>query len=111
MSGGHFCYQDRNLKNEIFGYRYEKPVPNIFEDKEISELVWDVLDLVHDFDWYISGDTSEDDWLEAKGLFKAKWLRSDGQERCKNIVDGAVEELREELYKTFGLGPDGDLIK
>ena len=106
MSGGRFCYLDSQLKNEIFGYAYEKPIPNMFEDKEISMLVWDVLELIHDFDWYASGDTSEEDWLEAKGLFKAKWLNSDGQERCKEIVDKSIEELREELYKTFGVSYD-----
>ena len=54
MSGGHFEYLDGRLKDEIFGY--ENKVKNVFEDREISELVFDVLDLIHEFDWYYSGD-------------------------------------------------------
>ena len=37
MSGGRFDYIDSRAKNEIFGWGY-KPT-NVFEDREISELV------------------------------------------------------------------------
>lgn len=46
MSGGRFDYKDSSLKGEIYGWT-DKP-SNVFEDREISELVWDVLDLIHD---------------------------------------------------------------
>lgn len=59
MSGGRFNYMDSSLMDEIFGYS-EKP-RDVFEDMEISQLVWDVLKLIHDFDWYASGDSGEDD--------------------------------------------------
>lgn len=42
MSGGRFNYLDSQLKHEIFGWT-DKP-SNVFEDREISELVWDILD-------------------------------------------------------------------
>ena len=64
MSGGRFEYIDGRLKDEIFGWT-DKP-GNVFEDKEISELVWDVLDLIHDFDWYASGDTCKETYLKKK---------------------------------------------
>lgn len=48
MSGGHFNYKDSELKNEIFDW--EEKVTNQFEDLEISELVFDVLDLIHEYD-------------------------------------------------------------
>ena len=71
MSGGHFNYLDSQLKSEIFGWtnRYS----NVFEDKQISALVWDVLDLIHEFDWYKSGDNGRDTYLEAKSDFKKKF--------------------------------------
>lgn len=99
MSGGRFNYLDSTLKTEIFGYNFDKP-KNVFEDLEVSELVWDVLDLVHTFDWYISGDTDEDDYLSAKKNFKNKWLEN-GTQRQKQIIDDAINELRDELYKTY----------
>lgn len=98
MSGGRFCYVDSQLKHEIFGWS-DKP-RNVFEDREISELVWDVLDLIHEFDWYESGDTGEDDYLKAKKEFKEKWLAND-MKRQKRIIDEAIEDLKNDLYKTW----------
>ena len=99
MSGGKFDYMDMHLKTEIFGYGDEPT--NVFEDREISELVWDVLDLIHKYDWYASADTGEDTYLEAKAKFKAKWFKEERSERIKGIVDKAISEVRKELYKTF----------
>lgn len=99
MSGGHFNYQDSSLKSEIFGW--DERFHNVFKDREISELVWDVLNLIHDFDWYCSGDTGEDDWLESKSAFKAKWLKAAPEDRIKRIIDGSIDETKRELYKTF----------
>lgn len=100
MSGGRFNYMDGTLKNEIYGW-VDKP-SNVFEDREISELVWDVLDLIHDYDWYASGDTSEESYLEAKSEFKKKWFSNRGV-RIRRIVDDAIEQCKNELYITFGL--------
>jgi len=101
MSGGRFNYADFRLKDEIFGY-HNKPT-NVFQDREISELVWDVLDLIHDYDWYASGDTSKATYLKQKAEFKKKWLSNRGV-RVRQTVDTAIQELRDELYETFNLG-------
>lgn len=101
MSGGRFNYLDRNLKVEIYGYT-DKP-SNVFEDKEISGLVWDVLDLIHNYDWYVSGDTCEETYLNFKRIFKEKWLSNDPLERVKRIIDEAISECKEELYKTYNV--------
>ena len=108
MSGGRFQYIDSQLKSEIYGW-VDKPI-NIFEDREISELIWDVFDLIHEYDWYASGDTSEKDYLEAKAEFKNKWLKGDKKtrdERMKRIIDEVIAEARDDLYKTF-LGGVGE---
>lgn len=103
MSGGHFEYQDSSLKYEIFGYDDGVRRTNPLEDIEISDLVYDVLDLLHDFDWYKSGDTCEEDYLKAKNKFKKKWFGSNRKIRMKEYIDQTWEETREELYKTFGV--------
>lgn len=107
MSGGRFNYTDQSLKHDIFGWS-ERP-SNVFEDREISELVWDVLDLIHSFDWYESGDTGEEDYLQAKEAFKEKWL-SNPEVRVRRIVDEAIQACKEELYKTYGFkeSPNAD---
>ena len=99
MSGGRIDYIDGLLKSEIFGWT---DVPgNVFEDREISELVWDVLDLIHDFDWYASGDTCKETWLKAKEKFKKKWFSNRGV-RVRQIVDDALKQCKAELYEKFG---------
>lgn len=100
MSGGRFDYIDGRCKDEIFGWS-DKP-RNVFEDREISELIWDVFDLIHDYDWYASGDTCEETYLKAKAKFKRKWLKND-EERAQRVIDNAIDEVRQELYKTFGV--------
>ena len=105
MSGGRFDYVDMRLKDEIFGYMDEPA--NVFEDREISELVWDVLDLIHEYDWYASGDTCKENYLEAKDAFKKKWFSNRGV-RVRRIVDEALKQCKDELYETFGFEQDGD---
>ena len=84
MSGGRFEYADMTAKNMIFDY---DKCTNVFEDREISELVWDIFDLIHQFDWYKSGDTDKSDYLKAK----------------RALIDEAVAELKQELYETYDL--------
>ena len=101
MSGGHFGYADSRAMDEIFGWFVEKP-PNVFEDREISELIFDVFNLIHDFDWYKSGDTDEDDYLKAKTAFKKKWLKN-SDVRVRRIIDETIDRAKKELYKTYGV--------
>ena len=103
MSGGRFDYKDISLKSEIYGWTDE--LSNVFEDSEISELVWDVLDLIHDFDLYKSDDTGKEDYLEAKAKFKKKWFSNRGV-RVRRIVDDAIQQCKNELYETFGFDDD-----
>jgi len=100
MSGGHFNYDDGRLKDTIFDYD-SKPT-NQFEDPEIAELVFDVLTLIHDYDWYVSGDTGRDTWLEAKAVFKKKWLRKSNLETLEKIIEARIEATRSELKEMLG---------
>lgn len=105
MSGGRFNYVDSQLKNEIFNWA-DEPF-NVFEDREISELTWDLLELIHEYDWYASGDTGKDDYLEAKVAFKKKWLSNRGV-AVRRIVDNAINDIRKELYETYGIEKEGN---
>ena len=105
MSGGYFNYMDSQLKSEVFGWSNQWW--NVFEDQEISELVWDIFDLMHDFDWYKKGDTNRETYLRAKADFKKKWMDNRGV-RVRRIVDEALQRTKEELYETFGIVEEGD---
>jgi hypothetical protein len=98
VSGGHFDYKDMSLKSEMFGW---SDVPqNVLEDRELSELAFDLLDVIHEYDWYVSGDTCKETYLKAKDKFKKKWLSNRGI-NVRRIIDEAVNELKVELYESF----------
>ena len=118
MSGGRFNYEQRNLGYEMFPYSnvdygmgsedYWDSVQgarkrNPMEDKQLSELVFDVLCLVHSADWYLSGDTSEKTYRVDANFFKAKWLKAKPDDLTREEIDKSIEELRDDLYLTFGL--------
>lgn len=100
MSGGFFEYKDRVAVHTIFDYGNRA---NVFEDEEISELVLDVFQLIRDFDWYKSGDTCEEKYIEKKSEFKKKWFKSDRKVRLKGYVDDRLKEVKDELYRLMGV--------
>ena len=120
MSGGKWDYINDRLSTEIFGYwistdridsgkKYDVNLKEVIkmnplEDHEITAIVYDVLCLLHSYDWAISGDTDEKTYREDVKKFKCKWLKTDEGERAKPIIDICINALREELYKTFCQG-------
>lgn len=71
------------------------------DDKMISELVYDVLCLIHSKDYSESGDTADDEYKADLKAFKGKWLKGKMKDYAKSLVDGEIESLRTELYKTL----------
>lgn len=72
-----------------------------FGDKELDELVHDLAELFHDREWFLSADTGEGDWNEARDEFKAKWFTEHGrQERIEKYLDEVAQEVR----RSFGIG-------
>ena len=100
MSGGHWNYMNDTLKNEIFNYPYDERTNNPLEDVEISQLVFEIFDLLHSYDWYMSGDTTEEDYLKDKDKFKRKWLRNKNyNEVIKELINEEFENKEQELLK------------
>lgn len=124
MSGGRWNYNQCNLGYDMFPgcdvcyglgddekskYRnYTESVKlarklNPMEDRQLSELVFDVLCLIYSADWYKSGDTGEDTYREDVKYFKEKWLKIKPDDAVKAEIDKSINELTEELYVAFGL--------
>lgn len=101
MIGGMFYGSDTTVKNILFRWS-DEPI-NVFEDEVISELVWDVFDLIQSLDYYKSCDMSKDAYLKDKAAFKKKWLGKSKGSVARKTVNGSIENLRQELYETFGL--------
>ena len=108
MSGGYFNYMDSQLKSEVFCWSTQWW--NVFEDREISELVWDVMDFLHDYDLYKKGDTDRKTYMRAKADFKKKWLDNRGV-RVRRIVEEALQRTKDELYETFNVKEDAEDAK
>ena len=116
MSGGYFEYLDQKLAREMFGWNIDicygekgfskvnkAGAINPLEDREISKLTWDLLCLIYSFDYYISGDTREETYLEDLKYFKDKWLKPGRKETAKRLIDEECDELKKELYKELGI--------
>ena len=71
-----------------------------FGDKELDELVKDLAELFHDREWYLSGDTGEGDWNEARDEFKAKWFTAHGR---RARIEKYLAETGEEVRRSFGV--------
>ena len=67
------------------------------EDREISELLVDLGELIHDEEWYESGDYSRSDYLETLDKFKAKWFKGTREERLKRIINEELDRFKNRL--------------
>lgn len=118
MSGGRFDYMDHGLCTEIFdeyadydleGLKDLKDArkrvrrKNVFEDVEISELIFDVFCLIHSYDWYASGDTGEDTYRKDVEYFKRKWFGKTAMQRAEKVTKDAIEEFADDVRKIFGV--------
>jgi hypothetical protein len=116
MSGGHWYHSNDSACHEIFDWKlspdygqqgFEQAMAarklNPLEDKQLSELCWDMFCLLHSYDWYASGDTGEERYREDVKYFKDKWLNVNHEDRVKQEIDKCITETKEELYATFNI--------
>lgn len=64
MSGGSLDYVYNRVQEHV----------GCFDDKQLDNLLRDMAKLLHDREWYLSGDYCEGEWNLSKVLFKGKWL-------------------------------------
>lgn len=69
-------------------------------DKELDELVIDLSELFHAREWYLSSDTCEGSWIEARDAFKQKWF---GENTRAERIRKYLEEIRKEVLDAFGI--------
>lgn len=92
MSGGSFNYSYYTIQNEYCGR---------MEDAELDEMMDDLVDLLHDLEWWKSGDYGEDTYRETVKKFKDKWFKQSRTERLEAIIDKKCEALKAELKKVI----------
>lgn len=117
MSGGSLDYISSSLANALdipYGHYgeisksnnsidYKRVIKsNPMEDTELSLMMYDICCLLHSLEWYKSGDTAEDDYLEDVKSFKDKWLNRTDEDRiseCKDILKVYSEDVINEYFR------------
>lgn len=89
MSGGSHNYLYNRVEEEYCGAMH---------DIELDDLMTDIVKLLHDLEWYDSGDYGENTYRELVNKFKKKWFGTSREDRLKEYVDKSVESVRNELY-------------
>ena len=101
MSGGSYSYIYSTLLSECDGAMY---------DAEMNDMIRDLADVLHDLEWWQSGDSSEDKYRTTLASFKAKWFKGNRKERLKGYIDDQIGIVRNQLYALIGepIGAEND---
>ena len=89
MSGGYLdyiCYELNDIVDRI-------------NDREIKDLIKDLADLLHDYEWWQSGDYGSETYYKKLDEFKAKWFGDNRNERLKDYLNTALDEVKAEINK------------
>lgn len=114
MSGGSLNYLASTMCDSLFGYKtdidYEMICNNDnariarnfnpMHDRELSELMADVICLLHALEWYDSCDIGEETYKECVNKFKAKWLKRTEKDRLNSYLED-LKSYYEKLAEEF----------
>lgn len=93
MSGGSYNYIYSTLLSECDGNMY---------DEEMDDMIRDLAEVLHDLEWWISCDSSEEKYRQTLAKFKAKWFKTDRRDRLKGYIDKQIGIVRRQLYAMIG---------
>lgn len=88
MSGGSFDYGYINLE-EYFGR---------MEDEQLNGMLKDLQKVLHDVEWYTSGDISEKSYRKTVTEFKKKWFGQSDVD-IEAHIEAQFEQKKNELLK------------
>ena len=91
MSGGSYSYVYCKVQNECVGRMF---------DRQLDEMMKDLVKVLHDLEWWQSSDTGEDTYRRAVTEFKKKWFKQRKIDVQKQI-ESEFERTKDELMKEF----------
>ena len=117
MSGGSLNYLASPMVESLFDYRVDRDYGKICDkdnaiiarnlnpmhDRELSELMADVICLLHGLEWFDSCDIGKEKYKKCVNKFKAKWFTRTEKDRLNSYAEDLksyYEELVEELNET-----------
>lgn len=97
MSGGSYNYISYTLSDECAGRMH---------DAEMNDLIRDLCEVLHELEWWQSGDTIDENYRKSLAKFKAKWFGQSRCERLKGYIDEQIGIVTKELYELIGIRGD-----
>lgn len=94
MSGGSYDYTYIILEDECAGRMF---------DAEMNDMITDLCEVLHDVEWWQSGDIPESQYRETVKNFKEKWFHGDRETRLRGYIDQQVGQVRRALYALVGV--------
>lgn len=91
MSGGSYNYMYSRINDEYVGRMH---------DSQLDEMMKDLVDLLHDLEWWQSCDSDEKCYRESVRKFKKKWFKQTKIDVQKQI-ESEFERTKNELLKEF----------
>ena len=92
MSGGSYDYAYATVKRIYCGEMH---------DSELNEMMEDLIPLLHDLEWWQSGDIGQDEYRKLVAAFKAKWFGRTQEERVTALIETSVKEAEKNLRIAF----------
>ena len=89
MSGGSYNYGYSTVEYTYVGEML---------DSELNEMMKDLVEVLHDLEWYVDCDISEETYRETVTKFKSKWFK---RRKCdiEALVNEEFEKKKQELLK------------
>lgn len=89
MSGGSYNYMYGRIEDEYVGKMY---------DSQLNEMMKDLVDLLHDLEWWQSCDYSENTYRKAVAEFKRKWFGQSDID-IQGHIESEFERTKNQLLK------------
>lgn len=87
MSGGSYGYRYFTVSDQYVGRMY---------DSELDEMMKDLVDVLHDVEWWRSGDSSEEKYRETVKKFKKKWFKRSKID-VQKLIEDQFNKTKQEL--------------
>lgn len=91
MSGGSYNYMYCRVNDEYIDRMF---------DSQLNSMMKDLVDVLHDLEWWQSCDCSEKTYRESVVKFKKKWFKQTKIDVQKQI-ESKFEQTKDELLKEF----------
>lgn len=94
MSGGSYNYEYSTVDYTYVGHMH---------DAELNELMRDLVGVLHDLEWWQSGDIGEDSYRKTVKDFKDRWIGRADALRADFYARKLQEAAKQYAIELFGL--------